>query len=75
MQNIANLINQNEGLRKQNLSLQQENAELRDVIKLIFEYGNVEIELNSEIHSEESFDRVCKARKILSAILDEELYR
>ena len=72
MQNVVNLVNQNEGLRKQNLSLQQENAHLRLVLKLI--YGHVGLSLDPEkTDTEESFGHLYIVQKIIKDVLGEEV--
>ncbi len=72
MQNVVNLVNQNEGLRKQNLSLQQENAHLRNVLKQI--YGYVKLSLDPEkTDTEESFELLYRVQAMIKGVLDEDI--
>lgn len=73
MQNVVNLVNQNEGLRKQNLSLQQENAQLRRVIKILCRHEKVELVIYPEENTNELFQELQNVREIIKQVLDEEV--
>lgn len=65
MHNLVNLLGQNDGLRKQNISLQQENTYLKQTLYQVYSHINNAVDADRTPTMEESLNNLYAAMNLI----------